>query len=446
MRLYPPGPKPHRKRDILRTARSLWSLGSDPIGFVGTRFEEYGDLYHVDEGGGSHLYITRNPDHIREVLVTRASSFVKRGGANDRLRPILGDGLLTSDGELWRRQRRAIQPAFHGQRLAGYADVMVQAADSVDWAHGETRDISAEMMELTLQIVCRTLFHHDATDDTEVVADAMETLRQTTRQTLLPMRFHPVLRRRRDRALDGIYGLIDHMIEERRSNGLRADLLSHLLELTDGPGHMPLQLLRDELVTLFLAGHETTSHALTWTWYLLSQNPQARARLHEELDEVLAGRPPTLADLTALPWTSAVIDEAMRLFPPAFAVARVASVEVELGEYTLAPGAQVVCWIWHAHHDSRWFEEPEAFLPQRMLAPTFAKHAFVPFGAGQRMCVGASFARMELRLLLALLASRWDLRLSPDQRVGLSPRVTLAPKWGMRMVIGRRAGVTSDDK
>ena len=433
---YPPGPRPHRRRSILRTIWSTRRLIADPFGFVGSRFDQYGDTYHVDEGGGSHLYVTRDPDFIRDVLVTCTSAFKKQGGANDRLRPVLGNGLVTSDGELWKRQRKLMQPAFHRKTIATYAEHITAHADRVDWPDGGQIDVDSEMMSLTLKIVCKTLFDHDVETDTDEVAAAMEALRMGVQPELLPAWVPTPRRRRMGRAMAGLDRIIDELVARRKQEGLRSDLLSLLLDVEGGMSH---QQLRDELVTLFLAGHETTSHAMTWTWYLLSQHPEVEERLHAEVDRVLGGRAPTVADLPDLPWTDAVIHESMRIYPPVYAVARVASEPVEVGGWQLEAGAQVLCWIYHCHHNPKVFEEPEAFRPERFQAPTFPKHAYIPFGSGARMCIGAGFAALELRLLLANLSQRYTMSLVNGHRVSLHPRVTLSPRNGMPMIARYRA-------
>lgn len=436
MTTYPPGPPPLRRRDLLRKVRSIRDLLSDPIAYVGGRFSEFGDLYHVDEGGGSHLYITRAPDRIREVLVERAGDYQKRGGANDRLVPVLGNGLLTADGEAWKEQRRLLQPRFHQRAIAGYAATMVGHTRAVAWGDGETVDVSDEMMRLTLRIVCQALFDHDVQDQADAIGATMDALRRASEQSLLPDWIPTPGRFRARRAVAGIDALIARLVAERREEGLRDDLLSMLLDVGLDP-----TLVRDNLVTLFLAGHETTSHALSWTWWLLAKHPEAEARLHAELDEVLGDRDPTVDDLPSLPWTDAVIQESMRLFPPAYAIPRVARVDTELGGYPVTAGSQVVSWLWHCHRGP-WFEAPDAFRPERFLQPTFPKHAYLPFGAGTRMCIGAGFARMELRLVLATLARRYRLRATPGQTVRPLPRVTLSPEGGLPLRVERRGPIS----
>lgn len=426
----PPGPT--RSRNPLVRLATLLRLVRDPLGFVGQRFEEHGDLYQVDEGGGRRLLVTRHPDAIRDVLVTHASSFQKAGGANDRLRPILGNGLLIADGEAWRRKRRLVQPAFRAKAIASYAETMTAHAEAVVWADGEVVEVSTAMMQLTLAIVCKALFDHDVRSDTDTVARAMESLREASQPDLWPA-FVPTPRRlRARRAVADIDALISSLVATRSPDGGHTDLLA-MLRAAGLEGRE----LRDELVTLFLAGHETTSHALTWTLALLGAHPEVREPLEAEIDEVLGGRPATLDDLPRLPTTDRVIAEAMRLYPPAYVVPRVAAAETEVAGFPVRPGDQVTSWIWHCHRDPRWFVDPEAFRPERFAEPLDVPHAYLPFGAGTRMCVGAGFAQMEMRLILASLVSRY--RLVPTGSLpSPQPRVTLSPRGTMPMRVEQR--------
>lgn len=432
MNRTPPGPEPIPRWRIDRLIPVYGALLRDPIGFVEERLGEYGDVYFVDEGGGSRLYVTGHPDHLHELLVTRAKDMQKRGGANDRLLPVLGDGLLTADGDTWREARRKMNPRFQRGAVAGYAHTMVEHAARMAWPDGEVVDVSARMMQLTLGIVVRALFDHDVAGDADTVARTMNTLNGATQATMLPAWLPTPRTRAVRRAVRDLHGLIDGLIQSRRRDGLRDDMLSMLLDVG-----FDERLVRDQVVTLFLAGHETTSHALSWAWWLLANHPEVEARLHRELDEVLGGGLPD-AD-TELPYTDAVVSEAMRLYPPAYALPRVARVDTELAGFPVPAGSQVVGWIWHSHHDPRWWGDPEVFRPERFLEPTHPRKAYLPFGAGPRMCIGMGFARLELRLLLATLAGRIRLRARPGQTVGLKMGVTLAPKGGLPLRVERRA-------
>jgi cytochrome P450 len=409
--------------------RDLSGLLADPIGFVGRRFAEHGRTYHVDEGGGGHLYVTCDPELLRQVLVTDPKSWRKRGGANDQLVPILGDGLLTADGEVWKEARRKLQPGFRAAAIAGYADRMVQRAADLPWRDGETLDVSESMMALTLDIVCACLFDHDLQGDHAVIEQTMAALHSAVAAPPLPGWLPTPWRRRRTRAVAAIDTLMAEMVDRRSREGLGDDLLSMLIE-----AGLPPRAVRDQLVTFFLAGHETTSHALSWAWRLLSRHPEARRRLFDEID-ALPGDPDASSEL---PYTDAVAMEALRLFPPAYALPRVAVHDTTLGPYDAPVGTQVVVWVYHAHRDPDVFEQPEAFRPERFLEGK-PPASFIPFGAGTRMCIGAGFARLELRLLLATIARRWALHSEPDQQVEPLARVTLSPKGGLPLRVQSRA-------
>ena len=421
----------------------------DPFGVVAGRFARYGDLYRVTTRHGA-LFVARHPDHLRDVLVTHASKYTKQHSAFRQLARVLGDGLLTSDGATWQRQRRMVQPAFARARMDGYADAMVAEASRTvaGWRDGEAREVSADMMELTLRVVSRTLFGHDAGGDVGDVARAMKDFQSiAARPDLLPAWMPSPWRRRLDRAVATLDRIIHDIIARRREAGAAGkgdDLLQMLVDAVDEEGDgqgLSLQEMRDQLVTLFLAGHETTSHALTWTLYLLSQNPAAESRLHAELDAVLAGRAPTLADLDALPYTEQVIKESMRLYPPVYMIARQAAEDTTIGGHHVPRGSEVVLWVYLTHRDPRWFPDHASFRPERFAPEAEAalpKLAWLPFGAGPRACIGRGFAMMEAKLLLAVMAQRHRLALVPGHRVEVLPRVTLVPRHGMRMTVHAR--------
>jgi cytochrome P450 len=427
------------------------SFASDPLGFVGERFDKYGDIYYAATPDG-HLFVLKHPDHLREVLATRSSKYRKKHTGLDRLSEVLGEGLVTSDGELWKRHRRMIQPAFHRARLAEYSRAMTDEAlrMAADWNDGAVVDVSREMMELTLRVVCRTLFNHDVSGETDEVARVMSAFHNSLlRPDLLPSWVPSRGRKRLARATEKLDTIIYSMIDERRRSiegGEQAptDLLQMLVTAVDEDGDgagLTEQEVRDELITMFLAGHETTSHALTWTLHLLSGNPRAATALREEVDGVLGDRAPTVDDLEALPWTEQVIKESMRLYPPVYMVARRAAEDTEIGEYRVPAGSEVVCWIYMTHRDSRWYPWPNLFRPERFAADEVAKlpkMAYLPFGGGPRACIGAQFALMEARLILATLVQRWDFDAVPGHRVVPKLRITMHPENGVQMRIRRR--------
>jgi cytochrome P450 len=436
-RRVPPGPNGG-------TLARLWTgyrFLTDSVNVVSERFERYGDMYFVP-GNPDGLYVLRHPDHAYRVLVERAASFTKEHDALERLSLVLGSGLLTSDGDAWRRHRRMIQPAFQHARLVGYCSAMTQAAEALAgrWHDGAVVDMGQEMMGLTLDIVCRTLFSHDSGQEAEDVAEAMAALQDSvTRPDLLPAWLPSPARKRFASAIASLDRIIFRMIRKRRDDGVgkHDDLLDRLLQAEDDDGAgLSEREVRDELVTLFLAGHETTAQALTWTWYLLSEYPEVAERLSSELSEVLAGRTPGYADLERLPYTEQVVEEAMRLYPPVYVVARRAAEDVMVGEFMVPRGSELVIWILLMHRDARWYPEPLSFRPERFSPDEKAKlprAAYIPFGAGPRTCIGKVFALLEARLLLATLFQRSRPTLLPGYRVALKPRVTLTPKYGMPM-------------
>ncbi len=443
---HPPGPPP--RGGALSSLNYYYRFLTEPIDFVQERFERFGDIYYAPSQGVP-LYVLRHPQHLWEVLVRDGAKYGKTHSAFTMLEHFLGKGLLTTDGDVWRRQRRMVQPAFAKRRLAGYAQVMVEESHKLvgSWQDGMTTDVSREMMELTLRAVCRTLFGYDVRGRTDDVAEAMHVFRNTIgRPDPLPSWLSP-WRKRADGALRTLDALIYGMIQARRASADEpepADLLHMLLSAvdTDGDGgRLDDKEIRDQLVTMFLAGHETTSHALTWTWYLLSQNPAAERKLHAELDRVLRGRLPTYDDLDALPYTRWCFEEAMRLYPPAFTIARRAETNAEIGGYAVPKGSEVILWIYMTHHDSRWFPDPRAFKPERFAPEAVAKRpklAYLPFAAGARACIGKVFAMIEAQLVIATVAQRFRLRVEAGHPVAMAPRITLAPKHGMRMCLSAR--------
>jgi cytochrome P450 len=446
----PPGPALRKKGVLSRIAFGANFL-LNPLGFVGSRFAQYGDIYYVPEREGAGLYVLRHPDHIRDVLITQASKFDKKHSGVEQLRQILGDGLLTTDGDVWRRQRRLVQPAFTRARLADYAEVMIDEAerDTERYRHDETFDVATEMMELTLRVVSRTLLGYSAgSGEAEDVRAAMTDMQSSivSLGNVGPKWLRPSYHRtRRATALLDriIYGLIEKRRQDGPSDG-PVDLLQMLLEARDEEGDgggLSDREIRDQLLTLYVAGHETTSNALTWTLYLLSQAPEVEARLHQELEEVLGGRPPTFEDFERLTYTDQIITEAMRIYPPVPIIARKAHSEAQIGGWRIPAGSEVVMWIYHTHHDARWYPEPWEFRPERWEKSEVAKRpkqSYLPFSSGARACIGKMFAQIEAVLVLATLAQKVRFDLEPDHPVEMQPRVTLNPKYGMRMIARRR--------
>ena len=440
-----------------RGPRGHLLLGNGPdfkrdrqLAFYASCAREYGDVVPVRLGHRRGILIY-HPDAIEQVLVTRSRDFVKSPGVR-LLRPLLGDGLLLSEGDLWLRQRRLVQPAFHRQRVAAYGEVMTTLAARrlAGWKDGDILDVHTEMMVLTQTIVAKALFDADVSDESYAIGQATTVLmedfgaRLGSVLQLLPDWVPTPANLRARRAIRLLDEVVYRMIAARRRSGEdRGDLLSILLQAQDADDGTTMtdRQVRDEVMTLFMAGHETTAVALSWTWYLLALNPEADARLAEELLTVVGDRAPTVLDLPRLKYAEMVISESMRLYPPAYGIGRQAVRPTEVAGHAVAPGRIVVIPTWTVHRDARWFEEPEAFRPERWAddrARRLPRFAYFPFGGGPRQCIGNGFATMEAVLLLATIARRFQLSLVPGQRVTPTPYVTLRPEPGIRMLLARR--------
>lgn len=420
-------------------------------------------------GRAAHYRILRNdvvllndPADIGEVLIDKAVSFGK-DRTQKRMKILLGEGLITSDGEAHRRGRRIAAPAFHRRRIEGYAGQIVSLAAEMreQWKPEVELDISVEMMRLALQVVARTLFDtevtpeiHEINDQVNIIMDLYHFLVTLPRAELLLNSPLPKMRRFRaaKKRLDEV---VDGMIRSRLSEaGARSgssdhgDLLSMLVAARDdeggGDGHrLTSEELRDQVLTLFLAGFETVANALSWTWLLLGQNPDAEQRFHAEIDAVVGDRRPTLEDMTRLEYTGMVLSESMRLYPPAWAMGREAIEDVSIGPYRLRKGTMVFFSQYIVQRDPKWFPEPERFMPERFTPAAKAgrpRFAYFPFGGGGRQCIGESFAWMEATLALVTLAQRWRVEIVKDQKVELQPKITLRPKNGIRVRMLERNG------
>jgi cytochrome P450 len=444
--MRPPGPRG------LPILGSLLAIRRDPTGVFLRAALRYGDVAYFKVGPRQGYLIT-NPDDVRHVLQDNARNYQK-SPLYQKLRMHLGNGLLTSEGEFWLRQRRIAQPAFHRQRVAGLANVMAVAAreTAAQWhdlaGRGHGVDVDEEMMRLTRTVVVRALLGSDLGPYTDRIDDAWTTINQYIGENFWSMGLTdwlPSARRRRFEAARRLLReAVDYVITERRKQASEsADLLSMLLAARDddtGEG-MTDEQLRVEVTTFLLAGQETTSLALTWIWYLLSQHGAVQRRLEAELDAVLGDRAPDYADLANLPYTRMVVDEAMRLYPPAWGFSRQALGDDELGGYHLPRGwmAFVVPYVLH-RLPSLWDApdeyDPDRFSPGRSAARP--KFAYVPFGAGPRQCIGNQFALIEAQLTVATLARRYRLRLAPHHPVEAWPLITLRPRYGMPMFIEER--------
>jgi len=439
----------HGIRRAQRPARPPWHdfghlhrlFGRDILAGLTFIHQRYGDF--VRTRLPLHLYFVADPQVIDEILVKKADSFHK-DHTSRLLSRMIGNGLLVNEGASWRRQRRLLQPAFHHQQLQSYAALMVQAIEqaAAGWRAGEVRNVHEDMMGVTMRIVAGTLFGADvsasARDLGGVISSMME---EFTRLLGLAGRFAPPLwvptpsNRRFRRSARRVESVILQIIEARRNSGAAGDdLLSLLIRARDEEGgEMTDAQVRDEALTLFLAGHETTALALTYALHLLARHPERQARLADELRTVLGQRSPTLADLEQLRFTEMVILETMRLYPPAWAMGRRAIADVEIGGYRLPKGSEFVLSPWVVHRDPRWFDAPDEFRPERWegeLAQRLPRFAYFPFGGGPRVCIGNRFAMMEAKLVLA--AARQRFRFAPAGPGGdiltLAPSVTLRPR------------------
>lgn len=435
------------------TLRTLLAMRGDRVGFLQTLKENHGDVVRF-RVATQVVWLLSHPEHIRDVLVVNQKKFMKGRGIQ-MMKPLLGEGLLTSEGETHLRQRRLVQPAFHRQRVASYATSMVEDARRMRerWttlSAEETLEMSQEMMRLTLVIAGRTLFDADVEDEAndvgQALTDAMSVAERIPNPlaailSRLPLPSNRRFERARQRLDDIIYGIIR---ERRKSNVDRGDFLSMLLMAQDdegGTGGMTDKQVRDEALTIFLAGHETTATALTWTWYLLSQHPEAEAKLHAEIDSVLQCRLPTFEDLPKLRYAEMVFAEAMRLYPPAWIIGRRALVDHEMDGYKIKAGDLTLHSQYLVHHDARWFPEPDKFIPERWtpeLKEARPKFSYFPFGGGTRTCIGEAFAWMEASLVIATLAQQWKPRLVQGHPVEPRALITLRPKHGMKMYLEKR--------
>jgi cytochrome P450 len=439
----PPGPKGH-----FLIGHMLLIL-RDPLDFPTRCARDYGDVVRL-RFGRMVTYLLSHPEHIELVLRGNHRNFRKDKGTR-LLSGALGQGLLTSEGDTWRRQRQLAQPAFQLDQVQKYGEVMVAYAQRLlqDWRAGEIRDVHADMMRLTLDVVARALFGTSVAGKAETVGRVLDVV-MTYYAGLMAwfpwLRWVPTPGNRRFRqAIHDLDAVIYETIAQRRAGGpVGEDLLCRLLTIRDEAGQgMTDRQLRDEVVTLFLAGHETTALALSYCFYLLATHPAAEARLTAELDEVLRGRPPTSADVSRLRYTEWVVKESMRLYPPAPGIGREALSDCEIGGYYVPRGTQIGLMQWVVHRDPRWFDDPEAFKPERWdndLAKRLPRGAYFPFGDGPRICIGNHFAMMETVLVLATILQRYRLELAPGYKLELFPSITLRPKHGVQMVVRERAG------
>jgi cytochrome P450 len=410
--------------------------------------EEYGDIAHY-KIGWNHIVFLNHPDYIREILVVQNDNFIKERTVQ-RTKMLLGEGMITAEGAQHRTQRQVAQPAFHRQRIPEYARTIVKEAVRARdrWLPGEQRDIATDMMHLTLNVVAQTLFAADLRDEVNELGDAINRIMGLYNfLVMLPaaewlVHMRPPGLAAFARARKRIDAVVYRMIAAHREHGPHGGSLLDMM-LAASPDQTPAseQSLRDQVITIFLAGYETVANALSWTWYLLSQNPEAERRFHDEVDRELQGRLPTFDDVPRLRYVEMVLAESMRLYPPAWAMGRYARTDFQLGDFSLPAKTTVLMSQYITHRDPRFFPDPLRFDPERFTPEAKSRRTkltYFPFGAGVRQCIGESFAWMEGVLLLATIAQRWKLTLVPGHRVQPEPLITLRPKYGMRMQVEAR--------
>ena len=450
---YPPGPK---GIPLIGNIYRLFEFMHDPVGFFFKVAEKYGDddiVYF--KVGPRRVYLLNNPEYIQDVLTNHYGNFVK-GAAWERGKGILGEGLLTSEGNFHKRQRRLAQPAFHQHRIASYGALMIDCAEKTQdkWQDGSILDLYQEMYRLTLSIVAKTLFGAEIESETKDISNALSVVREEWLRTIyltnLPL--HKLIMklplstfRRFNKARNRLDATIYRIIKDRRASGKDyGDLLSMLLlsqdEDCNGDGMTDLQV-RDEVMTIFLAGHETTASSLIWVFYLISQNPEVEARLWQELDKVLDGRIPMVEDLPHLQYTRMVFAETLRIYPPVWLTTRRPLKDWKVGSYTVPADSVIVICPYLIHRNPRFYPNPLCFDPQRWTAESEAnrpRFAYLPFGGGPRRCLGEHFALMESALVIATIAQRWRVKHVPGHPVEPELYVTLRPKYGMKMKLERR--------
>jgi len=440
---FPPGLQRNLLWYALRKLRP-----ANPIFLFQHLAEAYGDIAHY-KLGHHHIVFLNNPDYIRELLVVQNDNFVKERTVQ-RTKMLLGEGMITSEGAMHRAQRLAAQPAFHRQRIVEYGGIMVEEAVRTrdSWRAGKQRDIAVDMMHLTLNVVARTLFATDLRQEVYELAAAINRIMSLYNfLVMLPaaewlVHFRPPGLAAFVRARNRIDAVVYRMIDTHLKSGLdRGSLLDLMIAASPTDDAQSRTSLRDQVITIFLAGYETVANALSWTWYLLSQNPDCELKFHGEVDGVLKGEPPTVENVSRLRYTENVMAESLRLYPPAWAMGRCARNDFALGEFFLPARTTVLISQFITHRDPRYFPDPLRFDPDRFSAEAKAqrtKFSYFPFGAGARQCIGESFAWMEGVLILATLAQKWRLRLAPGHRVEPQPLITLRPKYGMLMQIEPR--------
>jgi len=439
--MVPPGPP---GEPFIGNARAFVL---DPLDYLRRCAQTYGDILQIHLGTTA-IYMLSHPDYIEHVLLTHQKHYTK-SRFTQRRKSLFGNGLIFSEGDFWLRQRRLMQPSFHHRNIERYSEAMVELTQrlTADWQDGEKLNMHDEMMQLSLGIVVKTLFDTDNAGDTRAIGQVLDVLiDQVSAAAVRPLQFpdwFPTAGNRRyNAALARLNTIIANIIHEHRQRGTASnDLLATLLQAQDEDGQrMSDKQIRDEVVNLYIAGHETVALALAFTWYLLAEHPDVEAQLHTELERVLRGRAPTIADLPNLPYTEQIVVEALRLYPPVWGIFRDCAQADEIAGYPIAPKTVVLLSPWVIQRDARFYEEPEIFRPERWhhAANPPTRFAYFPFGGGQRLCIGNNFALVEARLALATLAQQWHFTLATTDPLELVPSITMRPKHGIWLIANKR--------
>lgn len=445
---YPPGPKGHFILGVVP------DFSRNPLSFLSRCAQEYGDIVYL-RNPLFPLYQLNHPDYIEKVRGTGNNQFVKFQ-TKRMLKQLIGNGLLTSEGDFWHNQRRLMQPAFHRERIAAYGEVIVTYTNRLlkTWQDGEIRDVHQDMMNLTIGIAANTLFHADVAGQEKEIVDAITvTLEYVEARglknplSLLISDWIPTSNKLRfQAAVRQLDNIIYRIIQQRRTSGEdKGDLLSMLLHAQDEDGtRMTDQQLRDEVMTLLLASYEASAAALSWTWYLLSQHSEVESKLMAELQSVLNGRTPNVEDFSRLRYTEMVLMESLRLYPPAWIATRKAIGDCEVAGYPVRAGDVFIMSQWVMHRDPRYFDLPDVFNPERWagdLAKRLPAFAYFPFGGGPRICLGKAFATMETVLVIATIAQKFQLKLVTDHPVIPWSTFHILPKYGIKMQLTQRSSI-----
>jgi cytochrome P450 len=430
---------------------NLKAFQSDPVAFLTQMATEFGDVAKFRLGPFQNIYLVSDPEMIKQVLVTKQKNFLKSDDFK-ALKPILGEGLLTSDKELHMRQRRLIQPAFKKSHIINYGQDMIDITTDYlpKWKDGAERIMTHDIMSITLGIICKTMFNMDFREGYQKIGEPIETaMKMAIRRmrSLIKLPLWVPTKRHRDykNAIRAIDRVIFDIIQKRRNDPVKhEDMLGILMDARDdidGLGMTDKQV-RDELMTIFLAGHETTANALSWTLYLLSQHPEVEAKLFREIATVIGSRPPTPGDFMKLTYTQNILWESMRLYPPAFVTGRKVEEDVDIEGYHFKKGDVILVSQYVMHRKPEYFHNPRSFIPERFennFVKTIPSYAYFPFGGGPRVCIGNHFAMMEAALVLVTVAQRFQLKLAPDHHeIKTYPSITLRPKSGLRMIVQER--------